>query len=103
MSSRRVFLLSVCIAALFGAQACATEGELNPQPLPPEPGKGGDNGSEGTGGFNDPTGGADAAIPSTTTDSGCPDGAAGDAMVDDDGGIEAGPLFDGDASCGDGG
>lgn len=105
MSSRRVFLLSVwlaCTAAIVGAQACATEGELNPQPLPPGDDKGeGDNGGSLGGDPSSPGASADAAVP--TTDPGCGDaGVDVDATVDDDGG-ETGALTHSDASCGDGG
>lgn len=35
MLSRKVLLLAAGALALYGAQACATDTELNPQPLPP--------------------------------------------------------------------
>ncbi|AKU96822.1 hypothetical protein AKJ09_03486 [Labilithrix luteola] len=93
----------MCLAAFVGVQACATDGELNPQPLPP----GGGDKNGGSGDF-----GADPSSPGASVDAGTATGEPADAeadcpdagqTLDTDGGEEAGPLVDPDASCGDGG
>jgi hypothetical protein len=40
---RKLLLVGVGVLALHGVQACASETELNPQPLPPQGGSSGDN------------------------------------------------------------
>lgn len=78
---RKLLIVSVGVLALYGVQACTSETELNPQPLPP--GGGGDlrnpqdeaetdkNGSTGAGGMS--------PAPSTGSDAGAEGGDAADA------------------------
>lgn len=68
-SFRKLLLVTASALALCGVQACASESDLNPQPLPPEDprdnGKGGGDttgaGSSGSSGATTPTGSQDAA------------------------------------------
>ena len=83
-SLRKLLLVTASALALCGLQACASESDLNPQPLPPEDPR--DNGKEGSdtvggGGSSGssgaaPTGAADAGTDGS--DSGGGDGAAPD-------------------------
>ena len=64
-SFRKLLLVTASALALCGVQACASESDLNPQPLPPEDsenGKGGTTGggSSGSSGANAPPDAADA-------------------------------------------
>jgi hypothetical protein len=84
-SFRKLLLVTASALALCGVQACASESDLNPQPLPPEdPSSNGKEGSDSTGGGSSgssggvPTGAADAG----TTDSG---DAGGDGSTADGG------------------
>ncbi|MBS2016541.1 MAG: hypothetical protein JST00_26895 [Deltaproteobacteria bacterium] len=46
--ARKLLFVTLAAGALYGVQACTSETELNPQPLPPE--------NPGAGAIGDPTG-----------------------------------------------
>lgn len=77
---RKVVLVALGAAALYGMQACATDTELNPQPLPPaEPNKGDEdkrtNGEVEEGA--DFGGGSGTASPPAAADAGTEGGSEG--------------------------
>jgi len=75
-SFRKLLLVTASALALCGLQACASESDLNPQPLPPENPR--DNGKEGS----DSTGGSSGTAPAA--DAGAADGDSGaDSAVPD--------------------
>jgi hypothetical protein len=72
-SLRKLLLVGVGVLALHGLQACASESDLNPQPLPPQGGeetpnptppvdKTGDNTSGGSSGSSGSSGSPAAAV-----------------------------------------
>lgn len=79
---RKLLIVCVGVFALYGVQACTSETELNPQPLPPQGGgdlrnpedeaAGDKNGSTGAGGGMNPA-------PSTGSDAGAEGGDAAEA------------------------
>jgi hypothetical protein len=77
-SARRSLFALFGVSSLIVAQACASEPELNPQPLPPEdpthaPEKTGGSDAVGSGTFAPPAANADAGTPhdaSTDADTG---------------------------------
>jgi hypothetical protein len=85
---RKLLLVTVGVLAFHGVQACASETELNPQPLPPttgEPARS-PNSDEKAGDSNDPTGAA-----GSSGGSGSPTPPPQDA----DGGTDASDAADG--------
>ncbi len=89
-SVRKLLLVALGVFALHGLQACASETELNPQPLPPQGGEpvrapGSDNeksgapadstGSSGSSGTGGTSGGA-APAPNANADGGTDGGAS---------------------------
>lgn len=80
-SFRKLLLVTAGALALCGLQACASESDLNPQPLPPEDPR--DNGKEGS----DSTGssGSSGAAPTGPADAGAADGDGGDSTAPDGG------------------
>ena len=82
---RKLLFVCVGVGALYGIQACTSETELNPQPLPPATGDG-TRGPEGDESASDKNGqmagGGTSPAPSTGTDGGAEGGdaaGAGDA------------------------
>lgn len=82
---RKLLFAGAGVLALHGVQACASETELNPQPLPPQSSSGGgenptrdpaDKTGETTG-----VGGSSGGVPSNAADAGT-DGDAGDSGAD---------------------
>jgi hypothetical protein len=81
---RKLLLAGLGVAALHGVQACASDTELNPQPLPPETGDpqrtppaDGKNGSTATG-----TSGGSSGTPASASDASAEAGDASDAGAD---------------------
>ena len=84
-SFRKLLLATASALALCGVQACASESDLNPQPLPPEdPSQNGKEGSDTTGGGSSGSSGANA--PPGALDASVPDAADGGADAATDGG-----------------
>ena len=84
---RKLLFVGAGVLALHGVQACASETELNPQPLPPQSG-GGDpaprdpaDKGETTGAGGGSSGSSGSGVPMNAADAG-PDGDAGDAGAD---------------------
>ena len=82
---RKLLFVGVGVLALHGVQACSTETELNPQPLPPQ-------GGEGSG---DPTQAPDPAKNSGSDTSGGGTGGAASPPAAADAGTEGGDAADG--------
>lgn len=86
-SFRKLLLVGVGVLALHGAQACASDTELNPQPLPPggeparSPGSVDDGESDETGNMGG-SGGPAPAAPDGGADGGTDGGGASDGGVD---------------------
>ena len=84
---RKLLFVGAGVLALHGVQACASETELNPQPLPPQSTSGGENPTRdpadktgettGVGGSSGSSGG----VPANAADAGT-DGDAGDSGAD---------------------
>ena len=83
---RKLLFVGAGVLALHGVQACASETELNPQPLPPQTG-GGENplpdpadksNGEATGGGSSGSSGS-SGVPTTSPADAGTDGDAGDA------------------------
>jgi hypothetical protein len=83
---RKLLLVAVGVLALYGLEACTSETELNPQPLPPQGGTSGEPARDPNGKASDgtPTGGGTGTtpppIPATPSDAGAAD--SGDASDD---------------------
>ena len=93
MSSHRRFLWLVCaLAVLGGAEACSTDTELNPQPLPPV------NSPEGQRGPEDPTTGSTSSGGGSNGDTQPGAGTSGGTSSSSSGGATPG-----DAAAPDGG
>ena len=80
---RKVLFVGASVLALHCVQACASETELNPQPLPPQGSSGGENPTRDPA---DKTGettgvGGSSGVPANAADAGT-DGDAGDSGVD---------------------
>jgi hypothetical protein len=66
---RKLLLVGVGVVALHGVQACASETELNPQPLPPQGGaETGQPARDPNGKASDGTGGGSSPAPPTLPD-----------------------------------
>jgi hypothetical protein len=84
-SFRKLLLVTASAIALCGVQACASESDLNPQPLPPEdPRDNGKGGGDTTGTGSSGSSGADA--PPLALDAATTDAADGGADAATDGG-----------------
>lgn len=73
-SLRKLLLVTASALALCGLQACASESDLNPQPLPPEDPR--DNGKEGSDTVGGGSSGSSGAAPTGAADAGA-DGSDG--------------------------
>lgn len=79
---RKLLLVALAAGALYGVQACASETELNPQPLPPEdPGRGQQTGADESADGKGTSSGAGGGSSGT---SGAPNAGVGDAGADGD-------------------
>lgn len=82
---RKLLLVAVGVAALHGLQACASDTELNPQPLPPQGGGETTRSPEEDGKNSDPGSGFGGETPApadTSNDGGAEGGDASDAGAD---------------------
>ena len=87
-SLRKLLFVGVGVLALYGLQACTSETDLNPQPLPPQGGSSGgentpvpgpvDKAGDTTSGGSSGTSGSPAAAPDAGTDGDADGGDAAD-------------------------